>query len=175
MQQTIARATASVLALLAAPMASAQGVPPVLQVDFTGATVPLSPALTAMIALGIGAVAWLALRRSRSGGRLVSWLGLALVAGALAPLAQDAAWIGRAQAAFPEAQLALVSHPSSLSGYFVGYVRVTNVGAAPATLTLIDYSPNGWNSYVSVPETDCAVGTSLQPGAFCTITIRTTG
>jgi hypothetical protein len=167
-------ATLSLYAVAAC--ASAQIAPPVLEVDFTTATVPLSPALSVVIAIAIAVAALFALRRTRGGARLMSW---AIVLGSL-PLAyalMHTPIISQAQAMpTPSIVLPLTSNPVIVTGpaYF-DYVQAINVTGSRITIVAVKYNPGGYDYYLDTATTTCVPGLALAPGAFCFIRILSLG
>ena len=153
----------------------AQVTPPVLEVDFTSATVPLSPLLSALIAIAIACVGLYALRRSRGGARLLSIFVVVAAALTLGNALIPAQLISRAIAVFPTTPLTLVTSPATLAENFVGVVNVTNANNVNVTITAIKYSPFSFDYYLSVSETTCAVGLVLPPGATCVVMLRSLG
>jgi hypothetical protein len=154
---------------------SAQVTPPVLEVDFTGITVPLSPLLSILVAVALACAGLYALRRARSGARLLSILVVAGAALALGGTLTLTPWVGRAMAVLPSTPLPLTTSPALLSGNFLGVVNVTNMNSQNVTITAITYNPHTFDYYLSVAETTCAVGQVLTPGATCVIMLRSLG
>ena len=167
------------LALLAlwgsASTAMAQQTPPTLEIDFVNAVLPLSPALTVLIAAMVAAVGIFLIRRTRGRSRLLSTVAVGLVALGFGNAVIHAPLISRASAALPDTTLALTTSPAIFTSFFVGFVHVTNGTGQDATITAIKFDPHGANYFISAPETNCAVGLALSPGASCVITLRTTG
>ncbi|MEP7061691.1 MAG: hypothetical protein ABI881_04810 [Betaproteobacteria bacterium] len=149
--------------------------PPLLEVDFTGITVPLSPLLSMLIAVALACAGLYALRRTGGATRLLSIVVVATAALTLGGMLVRAPWVGRAVAALPSTPLPLATSPALFSANFVGTVNVTNVNSQNVTITAITYNPNGFDYYLSVDETTCAVGQVLTSGASCVIVLRSLG
>ncbi len=152
-----------------------------LVIQFTQANiiqgVPLSPALTIAIALILGVVAFVIMRRQATrGGRVLGWL-LALAALATLAVAGRQVVITDAQASTPAtAPLNLSVSPASLAlfSYWDNdddplTVTVTNMTGQSVTLTSVELV--GTDFYDPWTPTTCTVGLVLGPGGQCTVTL----
>ncbi|MEO8849848.1 MAG: hypothetical protein ABI440_14615 [Casimicrobiaceae bacterium] len=169
---TIGAALAS--ACLCSSAVYAQATPPLLEVDFTSVTLPLSPMLTMAIAAAVAIVAAIALRRNRGHARVLSALVVGSALLALATLG-PMQFVSRAMANLPQTPLLLTTSPATLSEFFTGQVIVTNATGQNTTIVAITYNTFGVDYYISEPETTCSVGLALAPGATCVITIDSLG
>lgn len=137
-----------------------------LEIDFTSATLPLSPLLTVLVALAVGALGLYALRKTRGRARLVSWLVIGLAA---LPIAMESAHlrlIGAAQA-IPAATVALTTSPAIVTvSPTVPLYIATNVTNTNVTITGVRIVGTGGFA-LDVADTTCVVGLSLPPGAKC--------
>ncbi len=167
------RTLCALVAAVAAAPAFAQSVEPVLEVDFVGATLPLSPWLTAACAVLLAALALRCLRRAPGGKLMGALVATAAIASVMA--AFNVASIRSADAVLPSYPMPLTTSPTTLVGFIEGDIIVTNVQSASLTITVISYNPGSWDSYVDAPNTTCAVGTVLAPGASCIVRILTLG
>lgn len=153
-----------------ATLAAAQPAPQ-LEVDFTSATIPLSPVLSVLIAVVIAACGLYALRRSRGAGRLVSWLVVASAALPLTHALTHTQWISEARAV-PFIELPLTTSPATIAVTGSGGVyRATNSTGTNVSLIAIKLNnPSGYIIYA--PNTTCTPGASLAPGGSCLIDVE---
>jgi hypothetical protein len=159
-----------------ATCASAQIAQPVLEVDFTTATVPLSPALSVAIAVAIAVAALFVLRRTRGGARVISWV-VVLASLPLGYALMHTPIISEAQAMpTPSIVLPLTSSPVIATGYaYFDYIEAVNATNSRITIVAVKYDPGGYDYYLDTATTTCVPGVALAPGQFCFIRILSLG
>ena len=149
--------------------------PPRLEIDYTGGSIPLSPLLSAAIAIAIAAMGVYALRRTRARARLPVAALLAIAAGSVAMSLAGVRLIERAQASIPVTTLALAGSPTVFTAVFVGDVHVVNALGQPVTITGVSYDTGSYDFFIDATSTTCIVGTTLLPGQVCNIRILSLG
>ena len=166
--KTIEVATAAALLYAFAPFAMAQSAQ--VEIDFTSVLLPLSPALTALVAITLGALGIIALRKTRGRARLVSWLVISLAALPVAMQANRIGLMGVAHAALPAILVSLSASPSITPVTFPTYIA-TNVTGGNITLTAVELD-NAGSLTLFAPLTTCVVGLSLAPHATCVVVVN---
>ncbi len=162
-------ATTAVLLCGLVPAAMAQPVP-TLEIDFTTAVLPLSPWLTAAIAVVVGACGLYAQRRMRGGARSAALMALGVATASLAGLTSSVSPLGDAQAIVVN-QINLGSSPALVALSFGGVFEATNTTSGTITLTAVQIDNPGGILINPAPATTCAVGLSLPSGASCFISV----
>ncbi|MEO6929674.1 MAG: midcut-by-XrtH protein [Casimicrobiaceae bacterium] len=157
-------ATAVSLTLFAASAMAQSG--PTLEIDFTSIVVPLSPALSALIAIALAGLGAYALRRTRGNGRAASWILFVLAALPLAAQVGHVTLVSEAKA-LPVANFPMASSPTFEPVSFGTYNAINQTGTT-ITLTVIQVN-NGAGVLIYAPNTTCAVGMALPPGASCAV------
>jgi hypothetical protein len=170
------RCAALVITFMLPLPAIAQGLtPPRLEIDFSGGSVPLSPWLTAAIALLVVAVGCVALRRRARHGHLAGWAAVAAAGTALALAWSGVPLVSPVHAIPPQVRLTLVGSPTLFTDIFVGDVHVTNGLTQPVTITAVTYDTGSYDFYVDAAGTTCVAGTTLLPGQECIVRILSLG
>ncbi|MEO8849847.1 MAG: hypothetical protein ABI440_14610 [Casimicrobiaceae bacterium] len=168
-------ATAVSLTLFAASAVAQSG--PTLEIDFTSIVVPLSPALSALIAVALAGLGVYALRRARGSGsgsgRAASWILFVLAALPLAAQVGHVQLVSDAKA-IPIPDLPLASSPTLQPIGASAYHAINGTGVN-ITLTVVQVNNSSGGYLIYAPFTTCLVGTQLPPGGSCDVFFVTAG
>lgn len=167
--KTSVRVAIAASAMLCVLASSAMAQPnPVLEIDFTSATLPLSPLLTLLIAVVIGGCGLLALHRMRGRARHAIWMILGIASLPIIGTLSHEHAIGIAQAN-PYIPLSLQTSPATIGVIYPGTFQATNMTSGNISLIAVKLDNAG--PLTVNPESTCVAGLPLAPGASCLVSV----